>query len=25
MSLLPITVSPEWQAMQGNLKAVTEY
>ena len=25
MSLLPITVSPEWQAMQESLKAVTEY
>ena len=25
MSLLPITVSPEWKAMQENLKAVTEY
>lgn len=25
MSLLPITVSPEWKEMQENLKAVTEY
>ena len=25
MSLLPITISPEWKAMQENLKAVTEY
>jgi hypothetical protein len=25
MGLLPITASPEWKAMQENLKAVTEY
>jgi putative sterol carrier protein len=25
MSLLPITVSPEWEAFQDQLRAVTEY